>query len=278
MLSWSGLFSHFSTSSHQLHLVLLSLSQDHRSTLPHCSSHGNLHWASIETESFESIEWTLQKLRVGDTFRTPQPPPPSLYLSCTPTTTTCVPLLPTLLELAPSVAQSGCRCLRMVRNLLPSIRFFRCSFSHNLLLVESTYGVSAVILSVVPSGPPHNLHGAVIAADSITLTWGLPLLEDQNGVITGYVVLVTQANSGRSYQVNSNTTNLNLTSLTPNSLYTFAVAAQTRRGRGPYSNSVTLHTSTDGKTTSTNSNPPNNNPCIYAFCYVLPYISYTTDL
>lgn len=148
-------------------------------------------------------------------------------------------------------------------------QFFRWSFSHNLLLVESTYGVSAVILSVVPSGPPHNLHGAVIAADSITLTWGLPLLEDQNGVITGYVVLVTQANSGRSYQVNSNTTNLNLTSLTPNSLYTFAVAAQTRRGRGPYSNSVTLHTSTDGKTTSTNSNPPNNNPCIYALCYVL---------
>ena len=131
-----------------------------------------------------------------------------------------------------------------------------------------------LFFSVVPSGPPRNLHGAVIAADSITLTWGLPLLEDQNGVITGYVVLVTQANSGQSYQVNSNTTNLNLTSLTPNSLYTFAVAAQTRRGRGPYSNSVTLHTSTDGKTTSTNSNHPKNNPCIYAFCYALPYELY----
>ena len=116
-------FSHFSNSSHQLHLALLSLSQDHHSTLPHCSSHGNLHWASTETESFESIEWTLQRLRAGATFRTPQPPLPSLYLSCTPTTTTCVPLLPTLLELAPSVVQSGCRCLRMVRKLLPSISF-----------------------------------------------------------------------------------------------------------------------------------------------------------
>ena len=154
-------------------------------------------------------------------------------------------------------------------------QFFRWSFSHNLLLVESTYGVSAVILSVVPSGPPRNLHGAVIAADSITLTWGLPLLEDQNGVITGYVVLVTQANSGQSYQVNSNTTNLNLTSLTPNSLHTFAVAAQTRRGRGPYSNSITLHTSTDGKTTSTNSNPPKCANMPFAMCC---HISYITDL
>ena len=131
-----------------------------------------------------------------------------------------------------------------------------------------------LLFSVVPSGPPHNLHGAVIAVDSITLTWGLPLLEDQNGVITGYVVLVTPANSGQSYQVNSNTTNLNLTSLTPSSLYTFAVAAQTRRGRGPYSNSITLHTSTDGKTTILNL--ISKGQLVYMPFAMCCYISYPT--
>jgi len=86
----------------------------------------------------------------------------------------------------------------------------------------------------------------VTSGSAVSLTWNSPLLEHQNGAITGYIVLVTPANSQQSYQVSSGTTSFIVSSLTPNSLYTFAVAAQTRIGRGPYSNSIILTTNPHG--------------------------------
>jgi len=86
----------------------------------------------------------------------------------------------------------------------------------------------------------------VTSANAVSLTWNSPLLEHQNGAITGYIVLVTPVNSQQSYQVSSGTTSFIVSSLTPNSLYTFAVAAQTRIGRGPYSNSIILTTNPHG--------------------------------
>ena len=97
-----------------------------------------------------------------------------------------------------------------------------------------------------PSGPPRNFRGSVTSANAVSLTWNSPLFEHQNGAITGYIVLVTPANSQQSYQVSSGTTSFIVSSLTPNSLYTFAVAAQTRIGHGPYSNSIILTTNPHG--------------------------------
>ena len=102
----------------------------------------------------------------------------------------------------------------------------------------------------VPSGPPRNLRASVTSSSSVYLTWDVPLPEYQNGIITNYTVLVTPVNLQRAaYQLNSTnmSTQLLVSSLEEFSSYTFVVAAQTRVGIGPFSTSITVQTTTDGK-------------------------------
>jgi len=111
------------------------------------------------------------------------------------------------------------------------------------------YNVHSVPFAV-PSGPPRNLRASVTSSSSVLLTWDVPLPEYQNGIITNYTVLVTPVNPQRAaYQLNSTNTSTQLlvSSLEEFSSYTFVVAARTRVGVGPFSTSITIRTTTDGK-------------------------------
>ena len=97
-------------------------------------------------------------------------------------------------------------------------------------------------IATVPSAPPENITTTDVSTTYAHLNWIPPPTEHHNGVLTGYVVLVTMANNQESYNLTSNTTELLVDSLTPDSEYIFAVAAQTMIGIGPFSGEITQQT------------------------------------
>ena len=83
----------------------------------------------------------------------------------------------------------------------------------------------------------------------MTISWNLPAPENQNGVITGYVVNLTAVGSGDISQYSSSSENITIGSLHPFTTYSFTVAAQTSVGTGPYTTNSTVMTPEDGSTT-----------------------------
>ena len=96
--------------------------------------------------------------------------------------------------------------------------------------------------AIVPSAPPENIITTDVSTTYVRLNWTPPPTEHHNGVITGYVVRVTMANTQESYNLTSNTAELLVDSLTPDNEYIFAVAAQTVIGIGPFSATITQQT------------------------------------
>ena len=90
--------------------------------------------------------------------------------------------------------------------------------------------MSCTIISLsAPSGPPQSLRVIAVSSMSIRLTWGAPLAEDQNGVLTSYRITVTEIESGEVLQrtVSASDSFLVVNSLRPHSLYRCTVAAFT---------------------------------------------------
>ena len=102
-------------------------------------------------------------------------------------------------------------------------------------------------LNVVPEGAPIGLNVAITSSTSAYLTWNPPSYEEQNGVIIEYVINVTVQETGERFQLTSNTTYLEVTTLRPYRTYMCIVAAATSVGLGPFSTSVTVKTPEDGK-------------------------------
>ena len=78
------------------------------------------------------------------------------------------------------------------------------------------------------------------------MSWQPPLTEDQNGVITGYVLNVTSLVTGETEELFTESTAYILGSVSPYTLYSAAVAAKTDAGRGPFSVSISVQTLEDG--------------------------------
>ena len=102
------------------------------------------------------------------------------------------------------------------------------------------------LLTTAPSAPPQNLRQDAIAATSVTLNWQPPPEDDWNGLIRLYYVFVTELETGRSFTLNSTTTNHLVESLHPFYTYNFSVAAVTVAA-GPISDTITLQTSETGE-------------------------------
>ena len=87
----------------------------------------------------------------------------------------------------------------------------------------------------------------VISSTSISVFWDPPPFDDQNGVITGYRVIVANLNRTNV----SSTTDVTRTSFTALNLeefeaYGIQVAAMTAIGLGPFSDTVRNQTLEDG--------------------------------
>lgn len=102
--------------------------------------------------------------------------------------------------------------------------------------------------SLVPDGIPRDFTIVSTLTTSTILSWNPPLVEEQNGIITGYVVNVTLLLTGETFLLFSNTTTLLVDILKPFRTYVCIIAAQTSVGTGPFGTQITLQTLQDGKT------------------------------
>ena len=81
---------------------------------------------------------------------------------------------------------------------------------------------------------------------SLTLCWSAPPPQHHNGQITGYNITLTTAGTGETFTTFSETNSTTITSLNPFTTYTYAVAAVTSAGIGPYSTPDTAVTDEAG--------------------------------
>jgi len=75
------------------------------------------------------------------------------------------------------------------------------------------------------------------SATSAEINWNPPLLEDQNGVIVSYTLIVTRMDSGDERYLRTDNTSIVVVDLHPFSMYQIIIAAETI-GLGNFSNPV----------------------------------------
>ena len=93
------------------------------------------------------------------------------------------------------------------------------------------------LFALVPSGPPTNVRGVAISSTSIRLTWEPPQPEDQNGIIQGYNITITEVVTGRMMYFREGGMNfiLIVNSLHPYYTYQCSISAE-NIGAGPATN------------------------------------------
>ena len=100
-----------------------------------------------------------------------------------------------------------------------------------------------------PHAPPQNIQSRVTGSKTAVISWNPPPFDDHNGIITYYLLLITQEQFNISDMVintTSDVTNYTVTGLEENNNYTCRVAAATRIGPGPYSAPIRFSTPQDG--------------------------------
>lgn len=98
-----------------------------------------------------------------------------------------------------------------------------------------------------PNTSPLNFEGNATSSRSISLMWEPPLFEDQNGVITSYIINVVLNETAENFQLSTAEPRLFLDSLRPFGTYSFVIAAQTIAGVGPFSTVLTIATPEDSE-------------------------------
>ena len=97
----------------------------------------------------------------------------------------------------------------------------------------------------VPSASPEHATGVSGGPDTIHLAWDPPSLEHHNGEIDSYRINVTNAETGTSFQLMTNQTQITITNLHPFYTYHCYITAITV-GEGPYTDAVTIVTDEAG--------------------------------
>ena len=90
------------------------------------------------------------------------------------------------------------------------------------------------IFSTAPSVPAANVRGFAPDHSSIVLEWDSPPVILLNGVLTAYIIRVTERETGLMFEHNTTDTSMTLDSLHPHYIYECRVAAQTI-ATGPFS-------------------------------------------
>jgi receptor-type tyrosine-protein phosphatase Q len=122
---------------------------------------------------------------------------------------------------------------------------------------EYTYSIAAVTVGIgpystaisittdeaAPTAAPQNFTSSVISAFEVALFWSPPVVDKQNGVITDYVINVTEDDTGDQFQVFTSNTSVTVgDNLRPYDMYTCVIAAETSAGLGPFSSSISFTT------------------------------------
>ena len=98
----------------------------------------------------------------------------------------------------------------------------------------------------VPIAPPQEVTADDVASMYLTLTWNAPPFEETNGIIRYYMIRVSELETGTSFFVTSNETEVTVPELHPYYTYECNVAAYTI-DLGPYSTSITIQLLEEGE-------------------------------
>lgn len=103
-------------------------------------------------------------------------------------------------------------------------------------------------IHTVPTGPPSAITITSTTANSVTMNITEPSPEDRNGYILYYTIDLTRLSTRRLTRYTSGVVGQLFTafSLTPFTMYSYVVAANTINGTGPYSLSSSFTTSEAG--------------------------------
>ena len=101
------------------------------------------------------------------------------------------------------------------------------------------------LFQTVPTSSPQNLFGFASDSQTLSLSWDLPPPREQNGVIRGYKINITEVETRATWQVTSNTSSVTVPMLHPYYTYEWRVSAFTI-GDGPYTEASTVMTLEDG--------------------------------
>ena len=99
----------------------------------------------------------------------------------------------------------------------------------------------------VPSSAPQNIRSLLLTSTSAEILWDPPPLEDQNGLIQNYTLLITEVDTDRSFNKVVENASITLQELQPLYTYQFVVAARTVVGLGPFSSRYSLQVPESGK-------------------------------
>ena len=98
----------------------------------------------------------------------------------------------------------------------------------------------------VPIATPQEVTASEVTSAYLTLTWNPPPFEETNGIIRYYMVRVSEIETGTSFFVTSNDTEITVPDLHPYFTYECNIAAFTI-DLGPYSNAITIQLLEEGK-------------------------------
>ena len=131
-----------------------------------------------------------------------------------------------------------------------------------ILIAYRTLLLIFLLYHTVPTEVPGNVNVTVESSRSIMLTWERPSLEEENGLLVRYHVIVIetqihytddgveiagmQTYSNRTYNVSEGRAQL-IDSLHPDYNYTVRIVAATEPGIGPFSDAITVRTDMDGE-------------------------------
>ena len=101
----------------------------------------------------------------------------------------------------------------------------------------------------VPGAPPRNISHEVLSSSEVKLSWEPPPLDQQNGIITGYLVYVLTVNRQTLGIHSSYNRTFTVTSLKEHTSYKFEIAARTQIGVGPFYMYIETVTTLHGKNT-----------------------------
>ena len=114
----------------------------------------------------------------------------------------------------------------------------------------------------VPTETPRNVNATVATSHSIMLEWDRPSLEEENGLLVRYHVIIIETQIhytddgveirgmqrylNRTYNISEGRMQL-VEMLHPDYNYTVSIAAATEPGIGPFSDPITVRTDMDGE-------------------------------
>ena len=100
----------------------------------------------------------------------------------------------------------------------------------------------------VPTASPDSIQSMIVNSTAVIITWLPPVVDDQNGIITAYIVNVSlEDNDTVPLQYTTSSLSVMLVEVYPFSTYVVFVAAETSVGRGPFSRSLRISTPEDGR-------------------------------